>query len=222
MTKSLPAENASDWWSGGKKSALRSEKPSRTRNIGQNQCQASETKRHRCSSLDWHPGRMGQIEPGDNSRAMPPVISYSRHCTRQDLPPNLSLPPAVNGSTLQNAYIAPVCRCVPPKNKPLPAEIALCQPFLEEEIFLLKPRIFVALGRIACDTLRKVFLTQPDFHTMQNISFAFSHNGIFPIQNDRWLVTSYHPSRQNTQTGRLTANMFDETWRITKHLLNKR
>jgi len=127
-----------------------------------------------------------------------------------------------DGLTLQNAYIAPVCRCAPPQNKPLPAEIKLCQPFLEEEIYLLKPRIFVALGRIAFDTLMRIFFIQPGYQSMKDNSFVFSHNGIFPILNDRWLVTSYHPSRQNTQTGRLTVNMFDETWSITRRLLNQK
>ena len=126
-----------------------------------------------------------------------------------------------DGLQLMELYIAPVCRCVPPQNKPSPNEIKNCQPFLEEEINLLQPRIFVALGRIAFDSLVNILLSKKTHLTSSTNKFAFVHNGILPIDATHWLVTSYHPSRQNTQTGRLTAQMFDETWGIVKSLLSQ-
>jgi uracil-DNA glycosylase len=126
-----------------------------------------------------------------------------------------------DGLQLNDIYISPVCRCVPPQNKPSPIEIKNCQPYLEEEIIILRPRIFVALGRIAYDALIKILISNNTFLPTGTNPFYFSHNGILPIDSTHWLVTSYHPSRQNTQTGRLTAQMFDDTWKIVKLLMSQ-
>ncbi|MGB8212157.1 MAG: uracil-DNA glycosylase [Anaerolineales bacterium] len=121
-----------------------------------------------------------------------------------------------DGLELIDLYMAPVCRCAPPDNKPTPQEIANCRPYLKLELAILKPKVIVALGRIAFDTIKSIFLLPA--------SAVFSHAALFPLQADsadRWLLASYHPSRQNTQTGRLTAGMFDEVWKTARDLLER-
>ena len=132
-----------------------------------------------------------------------------------------------DGLTLFDLYTAPVCRCAPPENKPTLQEMANCQPYLEREIELLQPKVIVALGRIAFDAVLRVC---PPVSTVQNAkSIVFSHAAVYHIQTSAsciqhsafWLVCSYHPSRQNTQTGRLTAEMFDQVWKTVRDLLEK-
>ena len=119
-----------------------------------------------------------------------------------------------DGLILRDAFISAVCRCAPPDNKPLPTEMAACQPFLEEEIALLTGlRVVVALGRIAFDAALRLF-------AVRSAMPAFAHAATYPLAGGRWLVASYHPSRQNTQTGRLTAAMFDQVWLGTRQLLS--
>jgi uracil-DNA glycosylase family 4 len=110
-----------------------------------------------------------------------------------------------------------VCRCVPPDNKPIRSEITNCLPYLKQEIDLMTNlQGYVALGRIAFDNLlliyRSMGVTLP--------RFAFKHGETYQL-GDRlpWLVASYHPSQQNTLTGRLTVDMFDQVWRTVKMLL---
>lgn len=125
-----------------------------------------------------------------------------------------------DGLTLADLYTAPVCRCAPPDNKPNPEEIANCQPYLEAELQLIQPKVIVALGRIAFDSLLRIF-------SIRNSSWKFAHGAIFPLPDSAFciphssLVCSYHPSQQNTLTGRLTVEMFDEIWRKTKILLDE-
>lgn len=124
---------------------------------------------------------------------------------------------ADDGLTLTDMYIAPVCRCVPPDNKPTIQEMDNCQTYLETEIQNIAPKVFVILGRIAFDRLRG--LAGDTRH------LRFSHGAIYNLQQSSKIpspcrvVCSYHPSRQNTQTGRLTVSMFDEIWKITRDLL---
>jgi uracil-DNA glycosylase family 4 len=115
-----------------------------------------------------------------------------------------------DGLTLDDLYISAVCRCVPPQNKPLPAEINNCRSFLEEEVALLgNLRVVVALGRIAFDQILGVFSRITDKHQ----KFPFIHGKWYELQGcSIRLIASYHPSRQNTQTGRLTEAMFTEIW----------
>ncbi|MBI4731566.1 MAG: uracil-DNA glycosylase [Chloroflexi bacterium] len=117
-----------------------------------------------------------------------------------------------DGLTLTNLYTAPVCRCAPPDNKPAPEEMKNCQPYLEREIEIIQPKIFVALGRIAFESIMRTI-------SIQNKALSFAHNAVHEIPGGRWLVCSYHPSRQNTQTGRLTTEMFDEVWKTVRKLL---
>jgi uracil-DNA glycosylase family 4 len=119
-----------------------------------------------------------------------------------------------DGLKLTDLYTAPVCRCAPPDNRPTPQEIAYCQPYLVREIELLQPKVFVALGRIAFESIIRI-------HSVQNNALKFSHLARHQLPGGRWLMCSYHPSRQNTQTGRLTVEMFDEVWRTVRDLLEK-
>jgi uracil-DNA glycosylase len=122
-----------------------------------------------------------------------------------------------DGLALQNLFISAVCRCAPPQNKPTTTEITNCLPYLEYEMALLsKVRVIVVLGRIAFDNTLRIY-------HQNNIpipSIKFSHASAHALGGDLpWLVTSYHPSRQNTQTGRLTADMFDRVWVLVRTLL---
>jgi uracil-DNA glycosylase family 4 len=124
-----------------------------------------------------------------------------------------------DGLTLHDAFISAACRCAPPDNKPLPAEVAACRPFLEQEIALLSDlRVVVALGRIAFDAALRFF---PVAQAAQDAKPIFTHAATYPLAGGRWLVASYHPSRQNTQTGRLTTEMFDQVWTQARRLLSQ-
>ena len=117
-----------------------------------------------------------------------------------------------DGLALVDLYTAPICRCAPPDNKPLPEEMVNCAPYLKREIELINPKVFVALGRIAFDGLL-------GFYGLAKNAFNFNHNTIIELPDGKFLVCSYHPSRQNTQTGRLTVEMFDQIWKTVKELL---
>jgi uracil-DNA glycosylase len=93
-------------------------------------------------------------------------------------------------------------------------EMANCQPYLLQEIEHLDPKIFVALGRIAFDRLVRILPIQDDLP-------VFAHGVSYRIAKDKTLVCSYHPSRQNTQTGRLTSAMFDQIWDKVRELLRR-
>jgi uracil-DNA glycosylase family 4 len=118
-----------------------------------------------------------------------------------------------DGLALADAFISAACRCAPPDNKPSPAELAACLPYLAAEAALLgNVQVVVALGRIAFDaTLRAYFDLQPA--TFNRETPRFAHNAKYALGDGLpRLVASYHPSRQNTQTGRLTVEMFDAVW----------
>ena len=119
-----------------------------------------------------------------------------------------------DGLTLTELYTAPVCRCAPPDNKPTPQEMANCQPYLEREIKIIQPQILVALGRIAFERILRIF-------SIQNPAILFIHNAVYELPGGKYLVCSYHPSRQNTQTGRLTVEMFDQVWITVRKLMDK-
>ena len=119
-----------------------------------------------------------------------------------------------DGLMLKDIFITAICRCVPPKNRPHVAEIKNCLPWMEAEINLLKNlQGFVALGRIAFDGIKRMY-------KMQNIELPnmdFGHNNFYELgQGLPWLLSSYHPSQQNTLTGRLTEEMFDTIWERAK------
>jgi uracil-DNA glycosylase family 4 len=122
-----------------------------------------------------------------------------------------------DGLKLNGMLISAVCRCAPPENKPSPSEIANCLPYLEQEILLMENlRGIVALGRLAFNNILKIYQAGGGFVPR----FEFMHGGEYRLGAEfPWLMASYHPSQQNTQTGRLTAKKFDEIWRKAKTLL---
>ncbi len=122
-----------------------------------------------------------------------------------------------DGLNLHRLFITAVCRCVPPDNKPAAREIADCLPYLSCEIQLLKNLAgIVALGRIAYDTIIRM-LYRPGNDKMIP---AFGHGVLLESENNMpWVLASYHPSRQNTQTGRLTVSMFDAIWNTVNQIL---
>lgn len=131
-----------------------------------------------------------------------------------------SQPDAVSrddGLTLRDMYITASGRCAPPGNKPTTAELDNCQPYLEQEIQLLQPKVIVCLGRIAFERILRIYSLRPS-------NFKFGHGANYQLKTDQsrvgpWLLCSYHPSQQNTSTGKLTTSMFDEVWAKAKVLL---
>lgn len=113
-----------------------------------------------------------------------------------------------DGLELRNCYITAPLRCAPPANKPRPDELRNCQPYFERELELLsRVRALLVLGRIAFDACLRVFAKRPDFFRPPTLAFA--HGASFDLSASLpRLFCSYHPSQQNTQTGRLTPEMF--------------
>jgi uracil-DNA glycosylase family 4 len=112
-----------------------------------------------------------------------------------------------DGLKLVDAYISAAVRCVPPDNKPLPQEIRNCRPYLEREIGLLKNvRVIIALGRLAFDAYLTILRGQSK--TSRRSQFVFGHDVEHRTgAGQPLLISSYHPSQQNTSTGKLTEEM---------------
>jgi len=117
-----------------------------------------------------------------------------------------------DGLTLKDMYITASGRCAPPGNKPTPEELATCQPYLEREIALLEPKVIVCLGQIAFDRLLRIY-SEP------KSGKKFGHGVVYKLDAGPWLLCSYHPSQQNTLTGKLTIEMFDAIWAKAYQLL---
>lgn len=123
-----------------------------------------------------------------------------------------------DGLRLKDLYITAVARCAPPDNKPSLEELNNCQPYLVRELEIIKPKVIVCLGRIAFERILKMY-------GLRISEYKFSHGATFDLQpstlkfQPATLLCSYHPSQQNTSTGKLTMKMFDEIWAKTKVLL---
>lgn len=112
-----------------------------------------------------------------------------------------------DGLQLTNAYIAATCRCAPPENKPLPREILNCRSYFEREIEILKPKAILALGQIAWDAYLDIL--KRSGMIASRASFKFAHGAESGVASGTpRLFGIYHPSQQNTQTGRVTAAMY--------------
>lgn len=122
-----------------------------------------------------------------------------------------------DGLELHDAWITAVVRCAPPGNKPLPEEIANCAPFLDAEIAALEElRVIVCLGKIAFDGVVAHLLRTSQIARRGEL--VFGHGVEYPIPGKRWLLASYHPSLQNTNTGKLTAAMMLRVFRRARQL----
>ncbi len=124
-----------------------------------------------------------------------------------------------DGLALIDAYICAAVRCAPPDNKPLPEEIRNCRPYLEKELELLRDlKVVVALGRLAFD----VYLTILRGHgkIARRSDFVFGHNNEHRTgPGQPLLISSFHPSQQNTSTGKLTEAMFRAVFLRARRLL---
>ncbi len=110
---------------------------------------------------------------------------------------------------LRDAYLTAVVRCAPPANKPTAQEIRNCLPFLARELDLLPNlRVVLTLGQIAHRGYLQILKDRGIVRRLAD--YPFGHHAVYRIPGApaEWLVSSYHPSRQNTQTGRLTQGMF--------------
>ena len=119
-----------------------------------------------------------------------------------------------DGLMLKDVYLAASARCVPPENKPTLEEMDNCQPYLERELEILKPKVIVCLGRIAFERVLRLY-------SLRNPAWKFGHGVLHKLDDGPWILCSYHPSQQNTLTGRLTVQMFDAIWAKARSLLEK-
>jgi len=113
-----------------------------------------------------------------------------------------------DGLELVGAIIVNSVKCLPPQNKPTPQEIAACRPFFETQLAALpKVQVIIALGRIAHDAALRAVGERLAAH-------PFAHGAVHVLPDGRHLVDSYHCSRYNTNTGRLTPAMFADVFRM--------
>jgi uracil-DNA glycosylase family 4 len=106
-----------------------------------------------------------------------------------------------DGLVLAGAWITAPVRCAPPANKPTPAERDRCRPYLEREIDLIEPSVFLVLGGFGYQVLCSILDVRP--------RPRFGHGVEVPLPDGRWILGSYHVSQQNTFTGKLTEPMLD-------------
>ncbi len=118
-----------------------------------------------------------------------------------------------DGLELRGLYITAAAHCAPPGNKPAPGEIRNCRPFLHRELDLLtEVKVVVALGKVAFDSYLDVLKERGVIRTRAR--FVFGHNRRFTVAPGHpVLISSYHPSQQNTSTGKLTEKMLVEVFR---------
>ena len=127
-----------------------------------------------------------------------------------------------DGLTLDDVYVTAALRCVPPANKPLREELVTCRPYLLQELRLLKRlHVVVALGKIGFDAYLAAWSEQySKGETRSTPRPRFGHGATYVLSNGVTLVASYHPSQQNTQTGRLTREMFEDVFATVMRLLD--
>jgi uracil-DNA glycosylase family 4 len=122
-----------------------------------------------------------------------------------------------DGLELSDVWITAAAHCAPPDNKPTPEELRNCRPFLEEELAMLtKVKVVVALGKIAFDTWLGILKSRGEITRLSD--FRFGHDVLY---NDLQpaLLASYHPSQQNTSTGKLTQSMLDDVFAHAARLI---
>jgi len=154
--------------------------------------------------------RTGRMFTGDSSgKFMYPIlhkVGFASHPNaehRQD------------GLRLIDCYITAAVRCAPPDNKPLPSELMNCSAFLDRELAILgNVKVTVVLGKIAFDAYLAHLKRTGVLHHRAGLVFA--HAKWYEMPNGITLLASYHPSNQNTATGKLTAAMFENVFRLAK------
>jgi uracil-DNA glycosylase family 4 len=163
--------------------------------------------------------RTGRPFTGDGSGNFMFPILYEAGFASQ--PNSVSLN---DGMMLHDAWMSGVVRCAPPDNKPLPEELRNCAPYLDEEVArLVNLRVIVCLGKIAFDgfaahLLRAGGLDRPGGPGPR---LNFAHGAEYSLASGQWLLATYHPSLQNTNTGRLTAAMMLAVFHRAAQLASK-
>ena len=125
-----------------------------------------------------------------------------------------------DGLLLDNAYISATCRCAPPDNKPTPKEVSNCRGYLERELEILNPRAILALGKIAWDAYLEILKQRGVIASRALYKFAHGAEAEVAAGAPR-LFGVYHPSQQNTQTGRVTPAMYSAVLRRIRRFLEK-
>lgn len=123
-----------------------------------------------------------------------------------------------DGMTLTDAYITAAARCAPPQNRPTPEELSNCARYLDAELDLLHElEVVVALGGVAFDRFLRLWKSRGN--SLPTPKPRFGHNVVYELPPGLKLVGCYHPSRQNTNTGKLTREMLDAAFATAKSLL---
>jgi uracil-DNA glycosylase family 4 len=126
-----------------------------------------------------------------------------------------------DGMKLKDLYITAAVRCAPPDNKPLPQELAECSHFLDRELAGLEDvKVVVALGKIGFDA----YLNHLQRHGLlaSKKEYVFKHGASYRMPDGKVLLASYHPSNQNTQTGKLTRKMFTEIFQEAARIADRK
>lgn len=124
-----------------------------------------------------------------------------------------------DGLALSDAFITAVVRCAPPRNRPTSLERDTCRPFLEGELELLeRVEVMVPLGKFAYDQLWRILKARGEPLPRRRPTFA--HGLEIPVRPSLRILASFHPSQQNTFTGKLTEEMFDGIWSRVRALLD--
>lgn len=124
-----------------------------------------------------------------------------------------------DGLRLKNAYIAAAVRCAPPANKPLPDEIINCRQYLERELAILRPKAILALGKIGWDAFLDLLKQQGRIKS--RAAYPFAHGAEANLGDGLpHFFGVYHPSQQNTQTGRVTEAMYARAFQRIRTFLN--
>lgn len=156
--------------------------------------------------------RTGRPFTGDGSGNFLYPVLYQAGFASQSQATSLN-----DGLKLHDLWITSVVRCAPPGNKPLPQELANCAPYLDEEIAALRNlRVIICLGKIGFDGVVQHLIRTGKITSRKGLQFA--HGAEYPLPGGVTLLASYHPSLQNTNTGKLTAPMFLSIFRRAREL----
>jgi uracil-DNA glycosylase len=160
--------------------------------------------------------RTGRVFTGDGPRGSGDFLMRALHAAGFASIPTAQHPE--DGLTLSDAYIAAAVRCAPPDNKPTPSEIAACHPHLEAEAAVLpRVKVIVGLGRIGFDAAWRLLAGRG---ITVRPKPAFGHDVAYETEGGFTIIGSYHPSRQNTNTGRLTPPMMDAVFQRAKRMVD--
>ncbi len=125
-----------------------------------------------------------------------------------------------DGLQLKDMYITAAARCAPPDNKPLPQELANCAPYLDREFQgLTNAKVIVTLGKIAFEAYLNALIRRGELQSKKGL--IFQHAAKYKMPDGKTLLASYHPSNQNTQTGKLTREMFLRIFQEAARLANE-